>query len=513
VDGGQRRLRRLPFGYGRRSVDEYLRQQEALLRERERILHETQTKMAELQTEIQQRERALDRLTHEIDSIGVDPQESSHDYASRLTATLMTEELQKVLGAAQEAATRIIERADLSTQERLQEAEELWGEVESQLSTLTTWREVMSPLNESTQKTIDFAQAQIDDVPGRIREALLPMADAIADVQAQIAELARVASPPPVTKPELLDDAPGEAHDQEVGTPTADFHWGRAYEEDEEEESELGPADPSGGTAPVAQESPAPEEDPGIGEEFRPFRRSGVVAPEPHEVPEAPPSLLSSAEAAVEPIPSEPEAAARSTAPPVGEEASEAAESGAIETPGTRSGSPESASAVSDGSAADVVPLDTERAGRSSHTGRWVAAAAAILVLLAAAGLGGFLIANRAPSNESKFNDFIAETGTHLVAFTPSGGRQLSIAFRPGQSEAWIVGRNLPTPTHRQVYELWYFPTGSETPVAAGTFVPEDGDVLQQTTLGQPFSTLAVTIEPHGGSKQPTTNPIFVMKV
>ena len=63
-----------------------------------------------------------------------------------------------------------------------------------------------------------------------------------------------------------------------------------------------------------------------------------------------------------------------------------------------------------------------------------------------------------------------------------------------------------------RVYELWFQDPSAELH-PAGVFVPKDGTVAVQTTLAESFQALAVSIEPSGGSPQPTTTPIFLTAV
>jgi hypothetical protein len=504
-------------------VDAFIRQRDTALREREVRLRETEGKVDDLQAQLQQREQALDRLKQELDSMGTDSEVSSHEYASRLTASFMTEELQKVLGAAQEAATRIIERADLTTQERIAEAGRLWRDVEAELSKLASWYEVFTPATQSTQSTIEEARAEIQDVPERIRQALVPMADAIAGVQAQIDDLALVAALPALLEPEILREILGNGQGpagegtEVPGAPDAGGDEGRADPEatgaDAPEATAAGPIEdaarirtsdyPWGAPteAPAGGRDPGPSDDPeatGESSDVGPMQTDArtigdeagaAEGPEVTRLPEAEPQ------------------------PTQGDEALPSSRAAALGARDDDVGSVRGDDAEGEGGAR-VLPLPEAGSDRPRRRSawRWIAAAV-VLLLIAASGVVGYALANRTPSDESRFTAFLSETGTHLVAFTPSSGQQLSVAFQPGQRQAWIVGRGLPAPSHRQVYELWYFPAGSEQPHPGGTFVPDHGTVLEPITLGPSVATLAVTVEPAGGSKQPTSKPIFVVNV
>jgi anti-sigma-K factor RskA len=130
---------------------------------------------------------------------------------------------------------------------------------------------------------------------------------------------------------------------------------------------------------------------------------------------------------------------------------------------------------------------------------RWVAAAAVAAAIALLGGLAGYAIAPKpAP----------------LAAVTyRSGDLQLSIVYAEGQTQALAIGSNLPTPANGRVYELWYQPSEGAAMVPAGTFVPRNGTVVAPVQLGESFVAVAMSVEPPGGSPQPTTEPIFVKSV
>jgi hypothetical protein len=183
--------------------------------------------------------------------------------------------------------------------------------------------------------------------------------------------------------------------------------------------------------------------------------------------------------------------------------------------------------------AADVVvtPLararperpDGSRRGRSARPGagggrRWVAAVAVAAAMALFGGLVGYQI-GRPSSGQSQlleaqaaFNSFVARPGVQVASFTPRGERRLAVAYVAGQAEGWVIGK-LPAPPKGRVYELWFGPSLMGPMHPAGTFEPSDGTVLSQATLSADFGALAVSIEPDGGSPQPTTQPIFATTI
>src|SRR6266516_2684241 len=143
---------------------------------------------------------------------------------------------------------------------------------------------------------------------------------------------------------------------------------------------------------------------------------------------------------------------------------------------------------------------------------RWAAAVAIAAALALISGAIGYALAPRGSTVPPEFLGFVAAPGTRVIQFPPAGGEHLAVAVRPGQSAAWIVGSGLPTPSGDRVYELWFQPEPSAKMQPAGIFTPTDGRVVAPVTVGSSFVVLAVSIEPVGGSRQPTTQPVFVTK-
>jgi hypothetical protein len=143
----------------------------------------------------------------------------------------------------------------------------------------------------------------------------------------------------------------------------------------------------------------------------------------------------------------------------------------------------------------NVVPIERARAGRVR---RWIAAGVAA-ALVVVAGAVGYALAPKGG-------------GTPVaVAFPPTDGQHLSVAFVPG-SEQGVVTGSLEPLQEGQVYELWFRDRGGTAMNPAGVFTPSDGVVNADVTLGQDMDLLAVTVEP-GFQPQPTTDPILVAEL
>jgi anti-sigma-K factor RskA len=160
--------------------------------------------------------------------------------------------------------------------------------------------------------------------------------------------------------------------------------------------------------------------------------------------------------------------------------------------------------------AARAAPRDHAGSQPRRRSLRMVATLAAAALIAGIAGVVGFSLAPRAPAGQAAFLAFVARPGTRIVGFSTSQGT-LAVAYRPGESNGWIVGADLRKPAGGQTYELWSSPPGDDGVRPAGTFLPIHGTVIEPAHLGTAFDLLAVSIEPPGGSAQPTTKPILVL--
>lgn len=78
----------------------------------------------------------------------------------------------------------------------------------------------------------------------------------------------------------------------------------------------------------------------------------------------------------------------------------------------------------------------------------------------------------------------------------------------PGQDGAVFVATGLDDLPDDRTYQLWFLKDG--TMVSAGVFDVSDGvAVLRTPRSPDGFDAAAVTVEPSGGSRQPTTDPVI----
>ena len=148
---------------------------------------------------------------------------------------------------------------------------------------------------------------------------------------------------------------------------------------------------------------------------------------------------------------------------------------------------------------APVVPI---------HRRRWwmpaTAVAAAIVII------GGALVVTRdadAPT-EVVMADVLEADDAVAVELTGSAGA-LRLVKSDEVDATVIYGDDIDVPDEAQVLQLWAIE--EEQPASMGTFVPTDNGHVEVVMAGtEPDGVLyAVTIEPEGGSEQPTSEPVL----
>jgi hypothetical protein len=79
----------------------------------------------------------------------------------------------------------------------------------------------------------------------------------------------------------------------------------------------------------------------------------------------------------------------------------------------------------------------------------------------------------------------------------------------------YIAMRQMSPPPKGKVYQAWTLRPGAKTMTPSVTFVPTHSGValVALPENGQKVVAVAVSVEPEGGSKQPTSTPTFVVKL
>jgi anti-sigma-K factor RskA len=153
--------------------------------------------------------------------------------------------------------------------------------------------------------------------------------------------------------------------------------------------------------------------------------------------------------------------------------------------------------------------------GRSAPPARSAASrfpalvAAACFAVAVGAGLWNASLRERLGRDESR----IAQQSAVIADVTAPDAKRYR--FGPGSvlvrgHNLYIAMRALPQPPRGKVYQAWTLPKGSKTMAPSITFRPgASGETLIRLPVAaNAVVAVAVSVEPAGGSKQPTTKPI-----
>ena len=150
-----------------------------------------------------------------------------------------------------------------------------------------------------------------------------------------------------------------------------------------------------------------------------------------------------------------------------------------------------------------VTPIE---AARSRRWTTWVGAvaAAAVLVVAAAFGIGQMQQDNDSPvASDSVSSVFRAADAKIVTRETAQGPLRVAMSKDSGQMA--VETSSLHPLSKAKVYQMWAVHNGKATSVGL-VDKPEDGKVMPIPASG---TKVAITVEPEGGSKHPTSRPII----
>ncbi|TVU63439.1 anti-sigma factor [Paenarthrobacter nitroguajacolicus] len=162
------------------------------------------------------------------------------------------------------------------------------------------------------------------------------------------------------------------------------------------------------------------------------------------------------------------------------------------------------APAVDDLAAARAKREERQRTGGAR---RWiVGAAAAAVIALGGIGVGAYVSAQNDPVNQV----LQAQDVQKQSAAVPGGGTATISASSAKDSFVVLMDGVAPAPDGK-VYQLWTLPKDGSAPVPQGTM---DAQTLSKPAVVKGLSSassVAITVEPTGGSTAPTTAPVLVV--
>lgn len=173
---------------------------------------------------------------------------------------------------------------------------------------------------------------------------------------------------------------------------------------------------------------------------------------------------------------------------------------------------PAPAPGVATPAAVESSPTDGPRLAdrrRPSRT-RWLAVAAALVV--GAAVPGALAVqqaqrADRAEQEQQALADLLTDPSAVVVHGDVTGGGTASAILT--DDRALFSATGLPDPGDGKAYQLWVVDAAGAA--SAGVLAGDAGTVRQLAEKFTAGAALAITVEPAGGSTQPTTDPLVVL--
>lgn len=239
------KLPRKPLGYDPAAVERLIAERDSMLGLAEHRIRQAESQLGELEGQLRARDQLLSQLQTELETrpevevMREEPAgivETEHEQPP-LTPRFMTEELSKIVVAAEESTSQIIERAWSATRDQIVEADRLWREVQAEAVRFADWREEAESIVSALQSSIHEARSKIEEVPQRVQEALAPAVEAMVDVDTGMAKLNVTSQLPLLLTPSGLESARGEAS-MSRGDQTGEEQADDAYEPSAEAVSE-----------------------------------------------------------------------------------------------------------------------------------------------------------------------------------------------------------------------------------------------------------------------------------
>lgn len=144
------------------------------------------------------------------------------------------------------------------------------------------------------------------------------------------------------------------------------------------------------------------------------------------------------------------------------------------------------------------------------------AVAAALAVVLASVAIPGRLMKPAAETAaEARFGEVLSILNDPLTKDAAFGDPAARGRFFVSPARGiFFIAAHMPKPGAGRTFQMWIIPANGK-PVPAGIFKPLDDSTALCVRSGpvQSAAAMAISVEPDGGSPQPTTTPIIISKI
>jgi len=176
---------------------------------------------------------------------------------------------------------------------------------------------------------------------------------------------------------------------------------------------------------------------------------------------------------------------------------------------------PQATGSTSGSASGSAVVELSERRRRGATVNRWLAGVAAAGVLVAGAlGVSTYQANQRADEAQvaaDQMSAVLADPDAVIERADIEGGGAGTLVMSPEDGRAVFMTADLPDPASGQTYQLWAIDDAGATSV--GLMEPDAGEASEFVAIPSGSTAFGVTVEPSGGSDQPTTEPILVLEL
>jgi len=144
-------------------------------------------------------------------------------------------------------------------------------------------------------------------------------------------------------------------------------------------------------------------------------------------------------------------------------------------------------------------PVSLDEARRRRRVSTALAAAAAVVLI----AIGGLVVATRNDTSNDPIAAVLDADDVTTRSLEGSLGNTLEVAYSADEGAMVVTGDDVPAVDDDETYQLWIVDEAGAVP--AGTFRPDaSGHVGVRVDADPSGSVVGVTLEPSGGSEQPT---------
>ena len=167
---------------------------ERALNERDLLVRETQARLRAAEERIADLERELDAKRDHPVVPPIAPPVAPPPVTS-IAASFVHDELKSILLAAEQAARRIVERAEAEAVEEVAAARDAWDQLQQQVRRYEAWRSRAEPVITAAQERVGAAQERSLDASDRIRESLRLLTESLGSVEEGLRDVMGLPSP------------------------------------------------------------------------------------------------------------------------------------------------------------------------------------------------------------------------------------------------------------------------------------------------------------------------------